>query len=133
MRRFTAVLGMLLLGAIATPTTATAQGGTLARQYLITPRPGVEAHNALTAAAWSGRYVWAYPVSGTTGDQTMMLVTFHRNWADMKQPTPSFDQVMIKQLGEKGYTDWNRRVAEAMTGLDIITLRFRPDLSVMRP
>lgn len=91
-----------------------------------------EAHAALQAAGWSSRYLWAYPVSGAVDGPMMWLVTFSDNWAGMAGPSPSFDQVMTKAMGEAAFTKWGERFLGSIRSVSSFTMRYRPDLSVIK-
>jgi hypothetical protein len=91
-----------------------------------------EAHAALAAGQWAQPYTWSYPVSGHDDGPLVWLVTFHADWADMADPEPGFDAVMVQQLGEAEYARLMEDMGSAMRGTESMTMRFRPDLSVLR-
>jgi len=104
-------------------------------------RPGVQpqfnqlvaqAIKALKAAKWPGYWVWVTPLSGGPElGPVVYLAGLHGNWADMKEPDPSFAQVMTKALGQDGFTNWAKSFSETLRGSSEVTYRYRPDLSVM--
>lgn len=79
------------------------------------------------AQKWKG--YWS--ISSQTGGSTDATVVFpHANYADMAQPTPSFMDMLGKQLGGKDkamatWTELQKSIAESSTTLYL----YRPDLS----
>lgn len=82
---------------------------------------------AATAEKWSGHR----GISSQTGGDVDATVVFpHANYADMAQPTPSFMDMLGKQLGGKDkamatFTELQKSIADSSTTLYV----YRPDLS----
>lgn len=104
-------------------------------------RPGMErqffegvgqAHAALKKANWPHPYLWAYPLSGHEDGPIVWLVSFHDSWADMAEPDPSFEAILMREMGEEEFGKWAERIGASMRGTTSATMRYRPDLSVMR-
>jgi hypothetical protein len=66
-------------------------------------------HELLVAGDFPVSYGFSYPVSGGVGGQ-IQLVTGHTSWADMAQPDPSFESILVEAMGEDEFasfmTDW---------------------------
>jgi hypothetical protein len=103
-------------------------------------RPGMEAQfnqlvtqaiDALKAKNWPGYWVWASPVTGGGRGPMMYLAGLYASWADMQEPEPSFEAVMMEALGQDGFMEWAGKIGESTRGTEVVTYRFRPDLSVL--
>ena len=79
---------------------------------------------------WGGHYVWSSSVSGGGPGPAMNLVSFHASWADMAEPDPSFEAIMVQALGQEGFMEWINEIGQTYRGIKSFTLRRRPDLSV---
>jgi len=102
-------------------------------------RPGRELQftQAITSATeilmehdFGGYWVWSSAVSGGGPGPSMSLVSFHTSWADMAEPDPTFEAIMMQELGQDGFMEWNSELGQTYRGVESITLRLRPDLSV---
>ena len=60
----------------------------------------------------------------------MSLVSFHTSWADMADPNPTFEAIMVRALGQDGFMEFVSEVGETYRGTESITIRLRPDLGV---
>jgi hypothetical protein len=88
------------------------------------------AMEVLTKANAPGYWVWTSPVSGGGPGPYVSLVLLHTSWSDMAQPEPSFETVMMREMGEDGFREWMESVGQTYRGTESYTLRLRPDLSV---
>ncbi len=79
---------------------------------------------------FGGYYVWSSPVLGGGPGPSMSLVSFHTSWADMADPNPTPEAIMVRALGEDGFMEFLSEVGETFRGVESITLRLRPDLGV---
>jgi hypothetical protein len=102
-------------------------------------RPGRELqfNQAITSATeilrehnWGGHYLWSSFVLGGGTGPVMRLVSFHASWADMADPDPSFEAIMMQALGEEGFLEWVYELGQTYRGIESYTLRRRPDLGV---
>lgn len=102
-------------------------------------RPGREAQfNQAVATAnevlrqheYGAHYVWSTPVIGGGPGPRMSLVALHQNWADMAEPDPSFEDIMMQAMGEDGMQEWMEDIGQTYRGVESYTLRLRPDLGV---
>jgi len=85
-------------------------------------------HGHLRDGAYPGFYGAWYSVSGLPGN-LVMLVSAHRNWADMAEPTPSFDEVMLKAMTEEELGEFWRTWGKTYETGETFTVAYRPDLS----
>ncbi len=85
-------------------------------------------HENLMAANWSGTYAFNTTVSGGMGD-VITLATFHKNWADMKEPSPNFMEVLSERMGQKETVEMMSAFGATFTSGKSTTYRIRPDLS----
>ncbi len=88
-----------------------------------------QASKMLMKHGWTD-FLWESPVSGGGPGPLIDLVTLHPNWADMMEPDPSFEEIMMQEMGEQGFTKWLTDLGETWRGMETRTLRHRPDLSV---
>ena len=79
---------------------------------------------------FGGYYVWTLPVLGGGPGPSMSLVSFHTSWADMADPNPTFEAIMVRALGQDGFMEFVSEVGETYRGTESITIRLRPDLGV---
>jgi hypothetical protein len=102
-------------------------------------RPGRELRftQAITRATeillehnFGGYYVWSSTVAGGGPGPSMRLVSFHTSWADMAEPDPTFEAIMVQALGQDGFMEWASEIGETYRGIESITLRIRPDLGI---
>jgi hypothetical protein len=77
-----------------------------------------------------GYWVWSSPISGGGPGPYINLVGFPENWAGMADPDPSFDAIMIQEMGEEGYLEWATNLGQTYRGTETFTLRRRPDMDV---
>ncbi len=88
-----------------------------------------QASKILVKHGWTN-FLWESPVSGGGPGPTTDLVSLHPNWADMQEPDPDFATIMIQELGQDGFAEWISKLGETWRGMQSMTLRYRPDLSV---
>ncbi len=60
----------------------------------------------------------------------MSLVSFHTSWADMAEPEPNVNAVLLQALGQEGLMELLDEFGQAVRGIESVTLRLRPDLGV---
>lgn len=84
----------------------------------------------LKEADWGGFSAWTFPISGGGTGPRMNLVSFHDSWADMAEPDPSFEAVMVQEMGQEAFMEWIADVGQMYRGVESYTLRLRPDLGV---
>lgn len=75
-------------------------------------------------------YVWTSPVLGGGPGPSMSLVSFHTSWADMAEPNPTFQAILMQALGEAEFMEWTNELGETYRGTESVTRRLRPDLGV---
>ncbi len=101
-------------------------------------RPGMEqqfiemvnqASEILKGHGWTN-FLWESPVSGGGPGPTIDLATLHPNWADMAEPDPDFATIMIQDMGQEGFGEWMSGLGETYRGVESMTVRHRPDMSV---
>ncbi len=101
-------------------------------------RPGMEqqfiemvnqASEILKGHGWTN-FLWESPVSGGGPGPTIDLATLHPNWADMAEPDPDFATIMIQEMGQDGFGEWMSGLGETYRGVESMTVRHRPDMSV---
>jgi hypothetical protein len=91
-----------------------------------------QAVKVLKAAKWPGNWVWVSPVSGEPEPgPVVILASLYENWAAMQDPSPDFPTVMTKGMGQNGFMKWNESLNATLRSTSTMTLRFRPDLSVL--
>jgi hypothetical protein len=101
-------------------------------------RPGQEMEfNRLIAEATEiirdklpGYWVWSSPISGGGPGPYIDLVGFPEDWADMADPDPSFEAIMVQEMGQDGFLEWWTNLGQTYRGTDSYTLRRRPDMDV---
>ncbi len=102
-------------------------------------RPGREVQftQAITSATeilrehdFGGYSLWTSPVMGGGPGPVMSLVSLHSSWADMAEPDPSFESIMVQALGQDGFMEWLTELGQTYRGVESYTLRVRPDLGV---
>ncbi len=74
--------------------------------------------------------MWSSFVLGGGTGPVMRLVSFHASWADMADPDPSFEAIMMQALGQEGFMEWVNESGQTYRGIESYTLRRRPDLGV---
>jgi hypothetical protein len=77
-----------------------------------------------------GYWVFDSPISGGGPGPYIDLVLFSENWADMAEPDPSFEAIMVEAMGEDGFREWNTNFGQTFRGWESFTLRRRPDMDV---
>ncbi len=77
-----------------------------------------------------GYWVWASPTLGGGPGPYISLVGFAENWADMADPDPSFEAIMVQEMGEDGFREWATNLGLTYRGVESYTLRRRPDMDV---
>jgi hypothetical protein len=78
----------------------------------------------------AGYWVWSSAISGGGPGPYINLVGFSENWAGMADPDPSFDAIMIQEMGEDGFLEWATALGQTYRGVETMTLRRRPDMDV---
>lgn len=87
-------------------------------------------HKAIVDSDWPVHYAFANTVSGADG-QSVIMAGFHDSWADFAEPDPSFDRMLADAYGQEEAGKMMQAFGDAVWGWDSMTLRFRPDMSVM--
>jgi hypothetical protein len=77
-----------------------------------------------------GYWVWSSPISGGGPGPYINLVGFSENWAGMADPDPSFEAIMMQEMGEEGFLEWATNLGQTYRGVESYTLRRRPDMDV---
>ncbi len=86
-----------------------------------------KAREAAEAQKFGGNWLFR---SITGGDDDMMLVIPHRNYADMAGPSPNFMAMMAKHMGGRDKAVKNMTaIQSAIEGGDTTVVMHRPDLS----
>ncbi len=85
-------------------------------------------HEALQVGGWDRHYTFSYNSSGGKSG-SMVLVTPHKNWADMKTPEPSFFSVLNEVLGEDETRELLDAFNETYRAGDVRTLHWRKDMN----
>jgi hypothetical protein len=102
-------------------------------------RPGREADfyaavasatEILKAHNFGGYFVWSTPVSGGGPGPTMSLVSLYTSWASMADPDPTFEAILIEEMGQDGFIEWITELGGMHRGTEVQTIRLRPDLGV---
>ncbi len=75
-------------------------------------------------------WVWSSPMSGGGPGPYIDLVGFAENWADMADPDPSFEAIMMQEMGQDGFLEWMTNLGQTYRGVESYTLRRRPDMDV---
>jgi hypothetical protein len=85
-------------------------------------------HEALQEGGWGGYYTFSYNSSGgRAGDA--VLVTPHKNWADMAAKEPSFFSVLSETLGEEEAQALLDTFGATYKAGEVRTLRWRKDMN----
>ena len=108
---------------------------TVTRYHL---RPGREAEfNRLVAQATElvrdkieGYWVWSSSMTGGGPGPYMDLVSFAQNWSDMAAPDPSFEALMMQEMGAEAFQEWGTSIGQTYRGTVTYTIRRRPDMDV---
>jgi hypothetical protein len=79
---------------------------------------------------FGGYAIWTVPVLGGGAGPRMSLVALHTSWADMAEPDPSFEAIMVEALGQDGFIEWADELGQTFRGTENFVLRLRPDLGV---
>lgn len=79
---------------------------------------------------FGGYYTWFSSVAGGGPGPSISLVSFHRSWADMAEPDPSFETIMMQEMGQDAFLEWMNELGQSYRGVESITRRLRPDLGV---
>jgi len=87
-------------------------------------------HKAIVDSDWPAYYAFASAVSGPDG-QDVIMAGFHGSWADFAEPDPAFDKMLADKYGEEEAGKMMETFGESVWGWDSVTLRLRPDMSVM--
>lgn len=87
-------------------------------------------HRAIVDSDWPVHYAFVNTVSGADG-QDVIMAGFHDGWADFAEPDPSFDQMLARKYGEEAAGKMMHTFGDAVWGWDSMTLRLRPEMSVM--
>jgi len=85
-------------------------------------------HAALQEGGWGGYYYFAYNSSGGRSG-SVVLVSPHKNWADMAEKEPDFFSVLSEQLGEDGAGELLDEFSTTYRAGDVTTLRWRKDMN----
>jgi hypothetical protein len=88
------------------------------------------ASEILRNSDFTGYGVWTSNITGGQPGPVVSLVSFHTSWADMAEPDPSFESVVVGEIGEEAFGEWVDTVMGAVRGTQTYTLRLRPDLGV---
>lgn len=83
-------------------------------------------HEAITERDAPLHYAWVHLVNGSGAQRRLAI--FHENWADMAPK--NLDEMMQEIHGEEGAAEIERMFDEALTGVESMVLRMRPDLSM---
>lgn len=86
-------------------------------------------HGHLRDGGYPGAYGAWYAVSGLPGNM-VMLVSGHRNWADMAETDPSFDEVMLKAMTAEELGEFWQSWGQTFKAGETFTVAHRPDLSL---
>ena len=85
-------------------------------------------HAALQEGGWGGYYYFAYNSSGARSG-SLVLVTPHKNWADMAEKEPSFFSVVNGVLGEEDAQATLDAFSETYRAGNVTTLHWRKDMT----
>lgn len=85
-------------------------------------------HEAIQKTNWPAHYMWYALVSGGPGPQ-MTLVLPHDNWADFKEPEPSFPQMLENAYGKDEAQAILKSFGTTVESERSEIIRYRPDLS----
>ena len=106
-------------------------------RYQLRPGRELQFNEAVASATkilkehnFGGYWVWSSPVLGGGPGPSMSLVSFYTNWADMAEPNPTFEAIMVQALGQDGFMEWTNELGETYREVESITRRLRPDLGV---
>jgi hypothetical protein len=85
-------------------------------------------NDAIAKTNWPGRATWFQLVNGGEGPHYVLVIP-HDNWADMAEPTPSFDAMLEKAVGRHDADmlehTFDKTVAREWSEMTM----YRPDLS----
>ncbi len=82
----------------------------------------------LKKSGWKNHYAFVYVVSGGHGNE-VLLVSPHKNFADMAPKEPNFMTVMNQAMGEDEAKAFFAKWGQTFKSGDDWMLRYRPDLS----